>query len=247
MTALHIAAKELKSAFTTPIGWLVTAAFLFLNGVFLAMWVLWYADTELQFSGAYSTSLSLAENLFAPFFGNVAVILIFTCPAISMRAFADERKNRTLELLLTSPVSTAGIVLGKFLGAMGIVAVLLAGTLVGPVWAWFTSTPDLAVVATAYLGLFLLAGAVLSMGLLFSAMTESQIIAWFLTMACAIVLYVMGTVGGPGSVSEHFALLAHLDDLLVGGIGLSDLAYFAGLIGFFLFAAHQRVEAFRWS
>lgn len=249
MIALTIAGRELRAAFHTPIGWLVLAAFLFLNGVFLTMWVGWYVETSYSFAaGPYGgTTLNFAEHLFAPFFSNVAVILVFTAPAISMRLFAEERRNHTLELLMTSPITTFDIVAGKFLGALGFAVLLLASTLLGPVFIWFNAPIDWGSLAAAYLSLTLLAGAVLAIGTVFSAMTTSQIIAWFLTMAVAIVLYVAGTVGGPGSVLEQIGLLSHIDEMLVGGLRLSDLVYFAGMIGVPLFAAHQRIEAFRWS
>ncbi len=249
MAVLTIAAREFRATFNSTIGWLVLAAFLLLNGVFFLLWLDYFARASAEFSGgAYGdVQLFLSEQLFAPFYGNVATILLLVCPAVSMRMFAEERNKRTLELLLTSPISTAEIVLGKFLGAMGFIAVLLLGLWYAPILLWFWSTPDIGTLLTAHLALFLVAGSAIAIGALFSALTDNQITALVLTVAVGLALYVIGSAGTPDSFAGQISILNHIDDLLLGGIRLSDLTYFVGLMGVFLFATHQKVESFRWS
>lgn len=249
MTVLAIAGRELRAFFLAPTGWLVLAGFLFLNGLFFALWVEFYAQAAADFlSNPYaSAQMTLTEHLFGPFFANTAVLLLFVCPALSMRLFAEERRNRTLELLLTSPITSAEIVLGKYLGALGAAAALLLGTAYGPALLFAWSTPDPGALAAGYLALLLVAATVLAMGALFSALSSSQLAAMVLTVATALVLYVVGNVGGPGSWTEHIAILPHIDDMVLGAVRVSDLAWFGAVIGFFLFATHQRVESFRWS
>ena len=249
MAVFTIAAREFRGTFNTTIGWLVLAGFVFLNGVFFLMWLDFYARAVADFMGnPYgAVNMTLAEHLFAPFYGNVATILLMVCPALSMRLFAEERSKKTLELLLTSPVSTAEIVLGKFLGAMGVVAVLLSALLYAPLLLWWWSTPDLGALASANLALILVAAASVAIGSLFSALTDNQITALVLTVAASLVLYIIGAAGGPDSFAGQISILNHIDALLLGGVRLSDLVYFAGLIGVSLFATHQRVESFRWS
>jgi len=138
-------------------------------------------------------------------------------------------------------------VLGKFLGVLGVVAVLIAGLSYAPLLLWWWSTPDLGTLFTAHLALFLVAASALSIGCFFSAITDNQITALVLTVAVGLALYIVGAAGDPDSLAAQISILDHIDDLLLGGIALSDLAYFFGLIGVFLFATHQRVESLRWS
>lgn len=249
MAVLTIAGRELRATFNTTIGWLVLAAFLLLNGVFFLLWLDYFARASAEFSGgAYGDAqLQLAEQLFAPFYGNVATILILVCPALSMRMFAEERSKKTLELLLTSPVSTFEVVLGKFLGAMGVVAVLLTSLLYAPLLLCVWSTPDLGTLLSAHVALVLVAASAMAIGAFFSALTDNQITALVLTVAVGLALYVVGAAGGPDSLAGQVSILNHIDDLLLGGVNLSDLVYFAGLIGVSLFATHQRIESLRWS
>lgn len=249
MAVFTIASRELRAIFHTTIGWLVLAGFLFLNGIFFMVFLDFYAQASADFmGGAYgAATMTLTDHLLAPYYRNIATILLMVCPALSMRLYAEERRHKTLELLLTSPVTTTEIVLGKFLGAWGFVAVLLAGLLYIPALLGAWSTPDVGALLTAHLGLMLVAGAALAIGGLFSSLVDNQITALVLTIAANLALYVIGAVGGPDTLAGQVSLLNHLETLLTGGLRLSDLVYFAGLSGVFLFATHQRVESFRWS
>ena len=246
---LLIAGREVRSVFKSTIGGLILAAFLLLNGVFFLLWLDYFARASAEFSGGVygDVQLHLSEQLFAPFYGNVATILLMVCPALSMRLFAEERSKKTLELLLTSPVTTTQIVLGKFFGAMAVVVVLIAALAYAPLLLWWWSTPDLGSLFTAHIALLLVGGSALAIGCFFSAVTDNQITALVLTVAVGLALYIVGAAGSPDSVAGQISIINHIDDLLLGGIQLSDLVYFAGLIGIFLFATHQRVESFRWS
>lgn len=247
MAVLTIASRELRALFNSTIGWLVLTAFLLLNGLFFLLWLDYFASASSQFSGgAYGdVQLYLSEQLFAPFYGNVVTILLLLCPAVSMRMYAEERSKRTLELLMTSPLSTAEIVLGKFLGAMAFIAIWLVGLSYAPILMWFWSTPDPGTLFTAHVALLLVAATSVSIGALFSALTDNQITALVPSVCLGLALYVMGAWGD--GVLEEWSILYHIDDMLLGGLRLSDFAYFVGVIGVFLFATHQKVESFRWS
>lgn len=251
MTALHIARRELGAILGTTIGWLVLAGFLLVNGVFFVSAFGWYSTTQADvMADPYAqSSLNLGEHLLAPWFANTSVVLILVCPALSMRLFAEERRQRTLELLLTSPVSTAEIVVGKFLGALTFVAVLLAGTLWAPLLLWAWSTPDLGIVAAGYLALLLVGATSLAMGSFMSSLTDSQVTALVLTVTATLFVWVLPWLAGssPDGWLQKVGLLTHVQEMMLGAIRASDLAYFASFIGVSLFGAHQRVEAFRWS
>jgi ABC-2 type transport system permease protein len=250
MSVLVIAGRELRAIFNTTIGWLVLAGFLLLTGIFWASMLSYYTlEVTNSVSNPYASyQMNFNDYLFAPFFGNTAVVLMMVCPALSMRLFSEELKQRTLELLLTSPVSTLEIVLGKFLGALGFVAIMLFGTAIGPLMLNLWASPDLGVLLGGYLGLLLVAGAILSMGALFSAMTDNQIVALVLTFASAMGLWVISWVSqDQDSIFVQLALVTHVQDFMSGLVYISHLVYFIAFIGFFLFATWQRVESYRWS
>ena len=249
MTIVHIATQEVRAILSTAVGWLVLAAFALLAGFFW-FWTLGeyvrYSQ-QLVDSGVPGLTLTLADQAIAPWFGNLSVVLLMVSPAVSMRFFSEEYKQRTMELLLTSPVPTSHVVLGKFLGGLAFIALLLSSTAIAPITCFLYGSPDPAVFVGGYAALFLLAAGVLAIGSLFSAMTESQIAALVPTFAVVFVLGILAVFShDPDSLGARVSLLSHTTELMRGVLRLSDLAYFAGLIGVALLATHQRVESLRW-
>ncbi len=249
MSLLWIAWRELGAIFSTALGWLVLTGFLAITGVF---WVFGVDDYVLAVSsGVYNpyelVGLSITNNLLLPFFGNCTVIVLMVTPALSMRLFSEELRSHTLELLLTSPVSTAQIVLGKYLGAVGFLAVLLLGTLHLPLSLYAMADPDPGVLLGGYLALFLLGSAILAMGMCVSAYTTNQIVALSVTFSAALALYVLSfSETDPEALLNKISISSHVVELIRGAVRTADIAYFSSFIGFFLFATHQRIEAFRW-
>jgi ABC-2 type transport system permease protein len=250
VNVLHIAWREVKSVFTSGIGWLVAFSFLVLTGVFWTAMVQSYVlqGEDLVFDPYGAQQLNLTDWLLSPFFGNVAVVLMFVTPALSMRLYSEEIKQRTLELLLTSPVTSFEIVLGKFLGALAVLAILLAGTASGPLVLFGLATPDWGVVAAGYLGLLTLGAALLALGSFTSSLTSNQIVALVWAFGASLVLFILSWMQrDPTDAWAQISLLNHLESLFKGEIKLSDLVYFAGFTFVFLFATHQRMESFRWT
>ena len=180
LVVLHIARRELRGSLETPIGWVVLTIFVLLTGLFFGLSLSLYHNAQLQatFDPYGGGGLSLSQHLITPFFYNTAVMLVFLCPAVSMRTFAEDRRSRSLELLMTSPVSTAQIVLGKYLGALAFVGLMLACTLHYPlILVGLGGTPDLGVILGGYMAMLLLGGSYLAIGLLASSWTENQVVA----------------------------------------------------------------------
>lgn len=250
---LAIARRELAAYFGSPMGWIVLCAFLFITGFFFAAMISFYAAQTMQMGfNPYMDDLSVSEYLVVPFFSNMGLILLMLVPALSMRLFAEDRRQRSLELLLTSPVSTTEIVLGKYLGGMGFVLVMLLGTFHFPFIVAWLGEPDTGVLVSSYLSMILMVGAFMAVGLLASAFTESQVVALVTSLVLLLLFWVASwadtTSGGTtfGQVLSYVSMLSHMEQLGKGLLHLKDLVYYVTFIGVALYATWQRVEAYRW-
>lgn len=250
MKILTIAEREFRATFTTTVGWAVLCGWLLITGLFWVLLVSHYAieSQNLVFNPYAGAQMNLTDYLLSPFFGNCSVILVMVVPALTMRVFSEEFSSRSMELLATSPVSTLEIVLGKYLGVLGFVGVLLALTVQHPLLLSRWGDPDWGAVLSGYLGLFLLSAMLLAIGLWFSSLTKNQLVAMMWTFVVALGLMVLEWGSRtPDDWMGQLSYMGHLTNVLRGAIRLSDLAYFGGGAAWFLLATHQRMESFRWS
>ena len=175
MTAIF--KREVKSYFTGMIGWVIAAVSLFFLGLYYTNRNLLYASSD-----------------FASVLYTMTMILLFLLPAISMRSFAEERKNKTDQLLLTSPVSIPAIVAGKFLAEVAVFAIPLAAAVLMPLILKAFGTVSLVAAYSALLGYVLLSAACLAVGTWISALTENQILAYLATFGALLVAYLMNGI-----------------------------------------------------
>ncbi len=230
-----IAGRELYSYFASPIAYLVIAAFLVMNG---------YLFSIILFS---SRQASMTSS-----FSDMAIILLFLTPAITMRLLAEEQKSGTIELLLTSPLREVELVLGKWLAAMGFFIVMLALTLPYPLFLMKFGSPDLGMVFGGYVGIILLEGVFLAIGLFMSSLTQNQIVALALSFGVLLVLWLLQGAGqsfgsgGGAAVAQYIALEPHFEGFTAGNIQVKDLVYYASLIIVALFLSVRSIETRRW-
>ena len=235
---------------TTPVAWLLLAAWLVLSGLFWSAGVSNYVtqSQNLLFDPYAASMLTLKDYLITPWFGNMLVVQIIVCPAVAMGVFTREYSQRTIELLLTSPVHTWQVVLGKYLGAMGLGLMLLAGTLYVPATVYWFATPDWGPFVGGYLALFVVQSVLISVGMVCSAFTRTQMVAFFASLAATLGLYIVSWLSDdPTSLLAQISIAGHLEDIFMGSLRLSDLVYFATFTVLMLFIAQQRLESFRWS
>lgn len=232
--------RELIQYFTSPIAYLVAFAVLLLGGM------IFNNDLAVRNGGRAETDGSAILVYFALF-------TLFLAPLLTMRLMAEENREGTLELLMTLPVRDADIVIGKFLGAWAYYSILLAMTIVYQVLLIWLSPPDLGKTLGAYIGIWLYGGAALAVGLLFSALTENQIIAAFLSLATLLLLWVADLVGRlinnrpVAQVVRTFSFQTHfLYSFAIGLVRLEDLVFFAGVITGILYLTIRIVESRRW-
>lgn len=164
--------RELGAFFRTPVGWLACAIFVFLSSLFVA--------PQSLVPGEPAT--------LRPFFQIAHWLLLFVAPALSMRLIAEERRAGTMETLATAPASDWAVIFGKYLASCAFLLVMLAPTLAFPLALELVADPDYGPIASGYLGLALTGFLYLSVGLLFSALTSSQVIAFLGTLLLFVAL-----------------------------------------------------------
>ncbi len=230
-----IALREFKSYLASPMAYIVTCIFLALTGFF--------------FSGSSATYY---ETSIGGFLDTGSLLLLLLASVLTMRLIAEERKLGTIELLLTAPVRDSEVILGKFLGSLGLLTVMLALTLYYPILLMWFGDPDWGPIATGYLGLFLLGCTSLAVGIFASSLTSNQIVAavvaggilfalWFVGMAANYLPEAMGKVIGYLSASYYFP------DFMSGIIDTRGIIYYLSITVLFLFLAIRSLENSRWS
>lgn len=249
---LAIARRELDHYFATPVGWISVCGFLLMQGFFFALMVTQFSieATNANFN-PYGQDLNINEYLLPGFFGNWSVVLLFICPAVAMSLFSEDVRQKSFELLLSSPISSMEIVLGKFLGALGFLAVMFACTLHFVAILFWLGAPDPGVIAACYGTMFMVAACFVAVGMFFSSWTTSQVVAFVLSFGGLLCLWVLSwtdaiATGTLGEVLSNLSVLSHMEQPMKGLLHSKDLVYFVSFIGFFLFATQQRVEATRW-
>ncbi|MBK8847711.1 MAG: gliding motility-associated ABC transporter permease subunit GldF [Bacteroidetes bacterium] len=243
---LALIRKELNSFLNSVIGYIVIIVFLLTISLFL--WI--FPDSDLNLLANGYASLD-------PLFIIVPWVFMFLIPAITMRAFAEEKKSGTLELLLTKPMSEIRIVSAKFLAASVIVLFALLPTLIYyfTIHQLGTTKGNIDIGATwgSYIGLLMLGMIYVSIGIFASSITDNQVVAFitglFLCLVCFIGFEKLSLLPMPNQVSNVFILLginAHYISISRGVIDTRDLIYFVSVIVFFLMAARLVLESRKW-
>jgi ABC-2 type transport system permease protein len=243
-TTLTIAKREFRSSFDSPLAYVVIclglvllgAFFFFVNGGF------WQADR------------STIQQLFSLAPRGLSLVIV---PVLTMRLLAEEKRSGTLEMLITLPVKDHEVILGKFIGAWGLVLVLIASTLLYPLmmfgFPWHLGALDMGPVKTGYIGLLLYSAAAVSIGLVISALTDSQVIAFFITWFVLVTLSFMGLLAdsvGSGVVRDVIAFVSfdtRLAPFARGQIITRDIVFFLSITLICLMAAFRALERRKWA
>jgi len=251
---LAIAQKELKSYFASPIAYIVIGLWALLYGYFFAAILHFFVQQSMQmsqFGMQGPQSMNVNQQLIRPLLQNVLILILFLMPMVTMRAYSEEKRSGTIELLLTSPLTDWQIILGKFFGAMGLYASMLVVTLIHLGVLFVYGNPEWKPVMTAYLGLLLLGGCFISVGLFISSLTKNQIVAGMATFAVFLLLWIItwiGSFSGPtiDQLTQYLSITDHLDDFGKGVLDTTHLIYYLSFITFGLFLTSKSVESERW-
>ncbi|MFI1743023.1 gliding motility-associated ABC transporter permease subunit GldF [Thalassobellus sediminis] len=221
--------KEINSFFASPIGYLVVAIFLLLNGLFL--WL---------FKGEFNI-LDYGFADLSPFFLLTPWILIFLIPAVTMRSFSDEKKQGTLELLVTKPISYSQIVLGKYFGAFILILIAISPTLLYVYTVFQLGTPvgnlDIGSTLGSYFGLLFLIAAYTAIGIFASTLSDNQIVA-FITAVFLCFIFYIGLEGiaeyASSNLIEQLSMSSHYKSMSRGVLDTRDIIYFLSITILFL-------------
>ena len=248
-----IAKRDMGSYFNSPVFYVVTTVFLVLFSYIFFTILNVFSMQSLQAGQlrGMGISMNLNQMVIAPSFANMAVMLLLITPLLTMRSFAEEKKNKTFALLLSSPVHLKEIILGKFLACIGMVTLMILITGYSTGFLFWMGQPEIGPILTGYLGMILMAGCYIAMGVFASSLTDNQIIAAVLGFGFCLFMWIIGwtsqVVGGNfGQVLEYLSLIDHLERFLKGILDTSDLAYYLSFIAFFLFLTHRVLDSQRW-
>ena len=248
----YIARRDFKAYFTSPIAYIVIAGFMGIMGWMFFFNLSYFNLQNMQYQQFnMGKGISITDGIIRPLYGNMNVIFLFMVPFITMRLFAEEKKLHTIELLMTSPVSLTEIILGKFLSSFLLVSVMLSLTVIYPIVLFATGNPELGPIVTSYIGTLLLSSCYLSLGILFSSMTENQIVAGALTFASGLFFWLVSwatqSAGAVwGDFLNYLSLISHYNNFGQGLLNTSDIFFYLSFIGMGLFLTHRVLDSYRW-
>lgn len=233
---LAIAGREIQTYFVSPIAYVVTASFLIIMSIFFA----WYTSDP---RGMVATM----EYLFGP----MTTLFLFMVPMLTMRLMAEEQRSGTIELLLTSPVRDWEVVLGKYLGCLALLLVILGLTLYYPLVMAQFGNPDIGPLLSGYLGIFLFASTLAALGILASSVTQSQVVAVIIALGLNVFFWISEAVadfvGTPlDAVFAAVSLRPYLPGFTSGVIDTRSVIFYFTFVAVALFLAIRAVESRRW-
>mgnify|MGYP000934538172 FL=1 len=249
-----VIAKELRGYFVSPIVYVVGAVFLLIFGFLSYLYVVYagYQAIQIMQMQGGQAQLNLNDLVFRNLFASMRFVLLIILPILTMRLFAEERKLKTFEFLMTSPIGINEIVAGKFVSVFLVFLGLLGLTGLVPAVLMLFSDFDWNPVWTGYLAMALLGALFLSVGLLASAMTENQIVAAFLSFGILLLIWLVSGLGALlgdtplGQIISYVSFMEHYDRLVRGLVDTKDLVYFFSSLVLMLFLTHRVVESSRW-
>ena len=243
-----IAGRELRSLFLSPLAWAILGvvqfiyAYLFLSQV----------ETFMALQSRLATldgAPGVVDIVVAPLFANAAVLLLLITPLITMRVLSEERRNRTLSLLFSAPISMTEIIVGKYLGVLSFILILIGMLALMPLSLLAGTDLDLGKLAAGLLGLTLVVSAFTAIGIFMSSLTEQPTVAAITTFGLLLLLWIIdwaGSSGAPASgLLAYLSVLHHYEPLLKGLFSSVDVIYYLLITILFLGFSIRRLDADR--
>lgn len=255
---LAIYRRELQSYFSSPFAYVIAVVFWLIGGMFLSTILLAPNGIIATVSaadqlGVNPQAVDVPYEFLKIYLNLLGSLSMFLLPMLSMGLYAEERKQGTLELLATSPLTNWVVALGKLLGVVTFYSAMLLPLLICEVVALSASEPafPIRVLLLGHFGLLLLAAGVLSLGMFISSLSDSTVLAAVMTFGVVLVLWIIDAIAGalPGSIGEglsHISLLTHYTDFTQGILDTSGLILFSSYIVLGLFLTAQSIDTLRY-
>ncbi len=258
---LAIAGRELRSLLTTPVAYVLFAIYLIFTGYifFLSLEFFLVQIQQVQMVRlppdqlqSLMAQFNLNDRVISPSMGTFSFVFVLLVPILTMRVLAEEYSNGTIELLQSSPLTSWELVLGKYLGVLGMIGILVLLTALYPLLLFAYGDPEPLRTLGGLLGMLLYGGALAALGCFVSSLTRSQTIAAAVSMVAGLMLLLIDVVaelagtGPAGAFLRWLGIRGHYEEMLQGVIATPDLMYFAVTIAFFLTLTRTSVESMRW-
>ncbi len=228
--------REFKSFFLNPIGYVVLAVMFCTSGLFFFIY-----------------NMASGQSSLSYLYNNMFTVVLLVVPFLTMRLFSEEKRQRTDQALLTAPTGLTGIVLGKFFAALALFALSLSITLVYALIIALKVTPDWMVIAGNFLGMLLVGGMMIAIGLMISALTESQVIAALGTLAVSVILIsvdmlstIFASISWLAEAIEFVSVSTRYANFTVGLIEYDNVIFFLSLQALFIFITVRVLDSKRW-
>lgn len=251
--------KEMNHYFVSPVAYVVVCIFLVLAGVFfnyIMSQVIRYsfqAGMESMQMGGAGMNIDVPSMVLRGFLSILGTVVLFLTGFLTMGVYSEERKRGTMELLMTSPITDADIVLGKFLASMSLLVIMLLPTVFYVIYMFAHSepAPPWRLIGGGYLGVLLLGGMLLALGSFLSSLTENQIVSGVLIFGLSLLLWLLDifTQGGNSAFAkslQYGAVLQHYDPFIRGIIDTTGLVFFGSWIFLGIFLTMRSIESMRW-
>ena len=229
--------RELKNYFISPIGYVLLAIFFAFTGIIFFMNNIMMNTSEI--AGVFDSIMSM-------------LLMVFV-PILTMKLMSDEKRQKTDQLLLTSPVSPTGVVLGKFFSAFAFYAIALCITIIYALILSVYGEPSFSSFVGNFVATLFVGGALISIGLFLSSLTESQMIAGISTFAVILAVIILGDIGSSltnpvfAAIANFFAIFQRANEFLFGVFNISTIIYYISIVAIFIFLTIRVVEKKRWS
>lgn len=248
MIIFTIAARELRSLFLSPLAWSILSVVHFILTYFFLLYVEQFIKIQPGLA-QYPNAPGVTEIVVAPLFDTAGLILLLVMPILTMRLISEERRNRTLALLFSAPVSMTEIILGKYIGILSFTLIIVALLSLMPLSLLSGTNLDIGLMFSGLLGLVLLVSSFAAVGLYMSSLTTQPTIAAISTFGILLLLWILDAAGSTGDESDrifsYLSILRHFQPMLKGVFDSSDIIYYLLFITTFLVLSIRRLDADR--
>jgi ABC-2 type transport system permease protein len=249
MVIFTVAARELRSMFLSPLAWSILAVVQLITGYMFLINIDGFRQVQPRLAGLEGAP-GITDLVIAPLLGSAAVVLLLVVPLLTMRLISEERRNQTLSLLFSAPLSMSQIIIGKYLGLLGFLLIMLGMIALMPLALLVGGNIDLGQFAAGLLGLALLLASFAAVGLFMSTLTSQPTVAAISTFGILLLLWILDWAGAAQTnqgdqLFAYLSLVSHYEALLRGVFRSSDIIYYLLFILTFLALSIRRLDAYR--